>query len=133
MVLESTRGEVLPKMVVTRLHGKEVSRTSRHPTHNKQDEHPDGPQTCWLGLRKFFKKKQHKCALSFQKHMPTTHLFSTIFSHVIPVGKFLITTAVQAQRKPTNHFFTFHAALIVNGYHQSDIRQLEQCNLYTSE
>lgn len=91
-------------------------------THNKQDEHPDGPQTCWLGLRKFFKKKQHKCALSFQKHMPATHLFSTIFTHVIPVGKFLVTTAVQAQRKPTNHFLTFHAALIVYGDHQSDIR-----------
>lgn len=93
VVLESTRGEVLPKMVVTSLHGKEVSRTSWHQ-HTLNRMSIQMAQKPVLGLRNFFKKKQYKCALSFQKHMPATHLFSTIFSHVIPVSKFFITTAV---------------------------------------
>lgn len=67
--------------------------------------------------------------LGVQKDVPAADLLSSILLHVLPVELLLLTTAVLAQCNPAHHFFAFHAAAVVDGDKQCNIRQLEQRHL----
>lgn len=76
VVLESTRGEVLPKMVVTSLHGREVSRTSWHQ-HTINRMSIQMAQKPVLGLRNFFQEKTIQVRIKF----PKAHASDTLVLH----------------------------------------------------
>lgn len=68
-------------------------------------------------------------SLGLDEGVPATHLLAPVFSHVIPVRQFFVSRGVEAQGEPADHFLALHAALVVDGDHQSDVGQLEQRNL----
>lgn len=61
--------------------------------------------------------------------MPAADLLTSALLHVLPVQLLLLTAAVLAQSKPAHHLLTLHAASVVDGGEQSDVRQLEQRHL----
>lgn len=58
--------------------------------------------------------------------MPTADLLSFRLLHLRPVGELLLTRAVEAERNPANHLLAFHAAFVVDGEDECDIRKLEE-------
>lgn len=68
-------------------------------------------------------------ALRLQQDVPAADLLSSALLHVLPVELFLLAAAVLAQRHPANHLFALHAAAVVDGDKQRDVRQLEQRHL----
>lgn len=54
--------------------------------------------------------------------MPVADLLSLRFLHLSPVGELLLSGAVEAQRNPANHLLSLHAALVVDGEDERDVR-----------
>lgn len=61
--------------------------------------------------------------------MPAADLLSFGLLHLGPVGQLLLAGAVQAQRDPADHLLPLHAALVVDGQDERDVRKLEQRHL----
>lgn len=61
--------------------------------------------------------------------MPTADLLSFGLFHLSPVGELFLSGAVQAQRNPADHLLALHAALVVDGEDERDIRELEKGHL----
>lgn len=61
--------------------------------------------------------------------MPAANLLSFRLFHLSPVGELLLSRAVEAERNPANHLLTLHAALVVDGEDERDVRQLEKSYL----
>lgn len=68
-------------------------------------------------------------ALRLQQDVPAADLLSSTLLHVLPVELLLLAAAVLAQSDPANHLFALHAAAVVDGDQQGDVRQLEQRHL----
>lgn len=68
-------------------------------------------------------------ALRLQQDVPAADLLSSTLLHVLPVELLLFAAAVLAQSDPAHHLFTLHAAPVVDGDQQRDVRQLEQRHL----
>lgn len=60
--------------------------------------------------------------LGLQQTVPVADLLSFRLFHVSPVGELFLSRAVEAQRNPTNHLLALHAALVVDGKDQCDVR-----------
>lgn len=67
--------------------------------------------------------------LRFQQDMPVTYLFTFAVSHLIPMRQLFFSAAVESQREPTDHLFSFDTSLIVHGNRQSHFWQLEERHL----
>lgn len=67
--------------------------------------------------------------LRFQQAVPAANLLSFRLFHLSPVGELLLSRAVEAQRNPTNHLLALHAALVVDGKDERDVRELEKSYL----
>lgn len=67
--------------------------------------------------------------LGVQQTVPAANLLSFGLLHLSPVGELLLAGAVEAQRNPADHLLPLHAALVVDGEDERDVRQLEQCYL----
>lgn len=67
--------------------------------------------------------------LGLQQTVPAANLLSFRLFHLSPVGELLLSRAIEAKRNPANHLLTLHAALVVNGEDERDVRQLEKCYL----
>lgn len=61
--------------------------------------------------------------------MPAADLLSFGLLHLSPVGELLLSGAVEAERNPANHLLALHAALVVDGEDERDVRQLEKSHL----
>lgn len=61
--------------------------------------------------------------------MPAADLLSSTLLHVLPVELLLLPTAVLTQCDPAHHLLALHAAAVVDGDQQGDVRQLEQRDL----
>lgn len=61
--------------------------------------------------------------------MPAANLLSFRLFHLSPVGELLLSRAVEAERNPANHLLALHAALVVDGEDERDVRQLEKSYL----
>lgn len=84
-----------------------------------------------------FKKKRktatvnpgRQVALRLQQDVPATNLLSSTLLHVLPVELLLLAAAVLPQSEPADHLFALHAAPVVDGDQQRDVRQLEERHL----
>lgn len=61
--------------------------------------------------------------------MPAADLLSSTLLHVLPVELLLLAAAVLPQSDPAHHLLALHAAAVVDGDQQRDVRQLEQRHL----
>lgn len=61
--------------------------------------------------------------------MPAADLLSSTVLHVLPVELLLLAAALLAQSDPADHLLALHAAPVVDGDQQRDVRQLEQRHL----
>lgn len=68
-------------------------------------------------------------ALCLQQDVPAADLLSSTLLHVLPVELLLLAAAVLTQSDPAHHLLALHAAAVVDGDQQRDVRQLEQCDL----
>lgn len=68
-------------------------------------------------------------ALRLQQDVPAADLLSSTILHVLPVELLLLSAAVLAQSHPAHHLLALHAAPVVDGDQQRDVRQLEQRHL----
>ncbi len=68
-------------------------------------------------------------ALRLQQDVPAADLLASALLHVLPVELLLLAAAVLAQSDPAHHLFALHAAAVVDGDQQRDVRQLEQRHL----
>lgn len=64
--------------------------------------------------------------LGLQQTVPAANLLSFRLLHLSPVGELLLPGTVEAQRNPADHLLPLHAALVVNGEYECDVRQLKQ-------
>lgn len=67
--------------------------------------------------------------LGLQQTVPVANLLSFGLFHLSPVGELLLSRAVEAEWNPANHLLTLHAALVVDGEDERDVRQLEKSHL----
>lgn len=58
--------------------------------------------------------------------MPAANLLSFGLFHLSPVGELLLPGAVEAERNPSDHLLPLHAALVVDGEDERDVRKLEK-------
>lgn len=61
--------------------------------------------------------------------MPVADLLSSTLLHILPVDLLLLSAAVLTQSDPSHHLFALHAASVIDGDQQGDVRQLEQRHL----
>lgn len=68
-------------------------------------------------------------ALSLQQDVPAADLLTSTLLHVLPVELLLLAAVVLAQCDPAHHLFALHAAAVVDGNQQRDVRKLEERHL----
>lgn len=75
------------------------------------------------------KAHAHRGVLCLQQDVPAADLLASTLLHVLPVELLLLAAAVLTQSDPAHHLFPLHAAAVVDGDQERDVRQLEKCNL----